>query len=70
MNTPTNLTHRQWLAGLAMQGMLASGHFTEADEEFSHEGPRPLVDNLDASIPAVEYAYIIADRMIEHDGKN
>lgn len=68
MKPPTNLTHRQWLAGLAMQGMLASGHFTIGEE--LDESPRPVLDYENARIPAIDYAYIIADRMIEHDGKN
>jgi len=57
------ITHRQWLVGQALQGLLASGHFTE---NHADEGPWYLKGQIEhgTSIYAVEAANQIADKVI------
>lgn len=62
MTTPPN-TYRQWLVGQALQGLLASGHFTENHPE---DGPWYLKGQTEGghSVFAVEAANQLADKVI------
>jgi len=66
MTTPPN-TYRQWLVGQALQGLLASGHFTENDTD--NDGPWYLKGTTEfgVTIYAVEAACRIADAAITEE---
>jgi len=67
-NEPSNITHRQWIVGQALQGLLASGHFTA--EKFD-DGPWYLNARGENGniIFAVDAANRIANAVIATESK-